>query len=535
MARVNNLSNFLTDVANAIKTKKGSETAIPAASFDTEILTLPSQGTYEQRVLNISANGTQTITPSSGYDAIDELELTVAVPEKQLQSKTYNFIQNTNIQLLPDSGYDGFDTVTLNINVPSSTINNQDKTITQNGAYTADSGYTGLGTVTVNVPSGSGDVKLFETIVEMQADPNPSEGDLAVVYREELQPITSETEFDSCIFPNEVVLDEAFTGSISGGFGATEQGVVFAATVEVSSSGFRFSDYVKSEIIAQYTSQDGITYTRTDGGEELVEFGTTIKWESFFGPFNSVIGNFMKIGRMVFEGLYEYKTNQYVIAPTQLTLLADKLLPDIIGYGKNGITVGTMPNNGALSYTPSTSQQSIPAGYTSGGTVGAVTSAIDSNIQAGNIKRGVTILGVEGTYDGPGYDPNLVLDTLDAGGAEQYLGGTPITDITNVVGFDALNANGDSILYYVMKTVTARSNMTGFSMNNIRVLDNGVIQWIPYGNNTVFNTDDFLECTITCTDAYNNIETKIITIYNSEKENYPGPDDPEPDDPGEWE
>ena len=33
---------------------------------------------------------------------------------------------------------------------------------------------------------------------------------------------------------------------------------------------------------------------------------------------------------------------------------------------------GTMPNNGALNYTPTTSQQTIPAGYTSGGTVGAV-------------------------------------------------------------------------------------------------------------------------------------------------------------------
>ena len=32
-------------------------------------------------------------------------------------------------------------------------INNQDKTITENGEYTADSGYTGLGTVTVNVPT----------------------------------------------------------------------------------------------------------------------------------------------------------------------------------------------------------------------------------------------------------------------------------------------------------------------------------------------------------------------------------------------
>ena len=39
-------------------------------------------------------------------------------------------------------------------------INNQDKTITQNGTYTADEGYTGLGTVSVNVEaSGGGDEK----------------------------------------------------------------------------------------------------------------------------------------------------------------------------------------------------------------------------------------------------------------------------------------------------------------------------------------------------------------------------------------
>ena len=42
MARTDNLTNFLTDVASAIKTKKGSQTAIQASSFDTEIANLPS-------------------------------------------------------------------------------------------------------------------------------------------------------------------------------------------------------------------------------------------------------------------------------------------------------------------------------------------------------------------------------------------------------------------------------------------------------------------------------------------------------------
>lgn len=44
MARTNNLKNFLTDVANAIKTKKGSTEPINAKDFDTEIINLPSGG-----------------------------------------------------------------------------------------------------------------------------------------------------------------------------------------------------------------------------------------------------------------------------------------------------------------------------------------------------------------------------------------------------------------------------------------------------------------------------------------------------------
>ena len=42
MARTDTLINFLTDVAAAIKAKKGDSTSIPAADFDTEIANLPS-------------------------------------------------------------------------------------------------------------------------------------------------------------------------------------------------------------------------------------------------------------------------------------------------------------------------------------------------------------------------------------------------------------------------------------------------------------------------------------------------------------
>lgn len=44
MARTNSLANYLTDVADAIRTKKGDNSLISADSFDTEILNLPSGG-----------------------------------------------------------------------------------------------------------------------------------------------------------------------------------------------------------------------------------------------------------------------------------------------------------------------------------------------------------------------------------------------------------------------------------------------------------------------------------------------------------
>ena len=44
MARTDNLSHFLSDVADAIRTKKGSSDTIQASDFDTEIENLPSGG-----------------------------------------------------------------------------------------------------------------------------------------------------------------------------------------------------------------------------------------------------------------------------------------------------------------------------------------------------------------------------------------------------------------------------------------------------------------------------------------------------------
>lgn len=82
----------------------------------------------------------------------------------------------------------------------------------------------------------------------------------------------------------------------------------------------------------------------------------------------------------------------------------------------SSIPTGGSPVISSLSITPTTSQQTITAPSGTDGyspiTVGAVTSSIDANITAGNIKSGVSILGVTGNYGGGGSKYGCTIDNL---------------------------------------------------------------------------------------------------------------------------
>ena len=86
------------------------------------------------------------------------------------------------------------------------------------------------------------------------------------------------------------------------------------------------------------------------------------------------------------------------------TASADAAAGDILtgktAYGANGSVSGSMANNGSTGGTISTKGGSItiPAGYTSGGSVSLASSAV-SDLVSGNILRNKTILGVGGTLD----------------------------------------------------------------------------------------------------------------------------------------
>lgn len=154
---------------------------------------------------------------------------------------------------------------------------------------------------------GSGGIKQFSTINEMQADETATEGNLAVVYREEMKNMTAETQTQIITFPATVVLPEVFNSSVYTMLSTVDSSsVYFDGQVELSQTQFRFNGYTNNgSITVTYTSTDGITYTRTTT-DEIIDCGALIAC-SYVEEWDDNLGYFMQIGGNYFEGLFEYQ------------------------------------------------------------------------------------------------------------------------------------------------------------------------------------------------------------------------------------
>lgn len=341
---------------------------------------------------NIVANG--TYSASSGYAGLGQVTVDV---QPNLQSKT-NIAPATTAQLISaDSGYDGLSSVQINAvtaaidsniiagNIKSGvtilgitgnySLTTQAVTvtpITSTQIINPEAGYDALSQVTVNrIP--------VEYVIPANSLTLTQTGSIAVY-----DPIQHSAYASVYIDPTNFVSSNIRAGvtllGITGSPSVVDTSDADATALQIA--GGKTAYVNGSKITGTMRSFIGSAYTLTSAS-------LVIPTQDYYLDHDLTV--YGDVENVTFTSNGTYTSSGHM------------------GYGQ--VTVSVSVNNEILNITPSTVSQSFTTpsvGYDGflPVTVAAVTAAIDSNIIADNIKSGITILGITGTYSG--------VDTTDA-------------------------------------------------------------------------------------------------------------------------
>lgn len=311
--------------------------------------------------------------------------------------------------------------------IKKSNVNNTDILITSNGNYTADEQYSGFGLVRVQVPEPIYD-ELTVTPKTTAQTLNPLNDAFSVVY---VNPVTS--SIDSNIAAGNIKKGVSILG-VTGTLEFTTEELTVTPTTSKQVKTPTKNGYSKVTVNAVTSAIDG-NILPANIAQGVVILGVTG---------TAVLSNETS-RNITTNGTYS---------------------PEAPYTGFSSVVVDVKVEHEALDVTPTTSLQTFTAvdqyhGY-SPVTIQAVTADIDSNIVAGNIKSGVTILGVTGSVtELKGQTKTITANgtyTPDSG----YNGFTSVTVNVNTVKNQdkTITANG---------TYTPDDGYTGFGKVTVNI------------------------------------------------------------------
>lgn len=264
-------------------------------------------------------------------------------------------------------------------------VNNQDIIITENGNYTPDEGYSGFGVVRVNLPEPIYDEITIDPKVVSQTHTPLNDGFSKVI----VNPVTS--AIDSDIQPENIKKGVEILG-VTGIMEFTTEELVVNPTTELQE---------------KYPAEDGYSKVTinpvTNDIDENIQAGNILKGVEILGVVGTVIeSNNISTRNITANGTFSAE------APYT---------------GFSSVVVDVKADLRPITIDPQTHTQTFaaPDEYTGYApiTVNPVTAAIDPDIIATNIRKGVNILGVDGSIDfetltvNPSTDPQEFTPTKD--------------------------------------------------------------------------------------------------------------------------
>lgn len=422
----------------------------------------------------------------------------------------------TDITIVSNGNYtreDGYNDITVAI---PSDIHNQDKSVTYtaNGTNTviADSDYSGLGQVTVTV-----DVDLQTPYDNGYAD---GEADGIAEQKAKLTTLnvnangtyTREDGYSEVTVDVDTVNNQSKTATSS-----TTQQVITPDSGYTGLSSVTINPYTLDSKNVEYTQND--TYTVTSDADGLSSVNVTVNVDTTT-PYNEGYAAGETAG--IAEGIAEQKAKL-----TSLNVTSNGTYNKEDGY--NEVNVNVQPNLESKSVSPSTSNQVITpsTGYDglSSVSISAVDAGIDSNIQAGNILDGITILGVTGTVNTQDYYDDGYVDGELAGISEQKAKLTSINISSNGYysredGYNSVTVDVQPSLQAKTATpstnqqiITSDSNYYGLSQVTVNAVTASIDNNITAGN--IKKDVSILGVTGTY-DPQPDLETKSVTYTTND-------------------
>lgn len=211
------------------------------------------------------------------------------------------------------------------------------------------------------------------------------------------------------------------------------------------------------------------------------------------------------------------------------------------GYVSAGTKTGTkqLTTKAATTFTPSTSNQTIASGTYLTGTQ---TIKGDSNLVAGNIKSGVSIFGVSGSYAGSGEDLSTELATQDnliteletvlaskaaGGGSGQYATGKlTISSGTKTSGTEITSVSGLPFkpIYVIVTLSTSSVSVSSTSYYILMSLEGGLVTRgtfaRKYSTSYTYGYHTISYATLTITDDGFTIKSTSGNLYTASEYTY---------------